>query len=239
MHVDAQTARKVFNKAGHTGFALAAISREVLPTSQFNGDRLITAAVQKITGAKPIDGLYGPISEVAVEDYLELDEWRSQVASTNVRPTQFPAYSNIEQFYGEPGESWVRMRLPFSMRVAWDLSVVVNSFSIHEKCKESAEQAFELIAAEYNRSDRQELGIDLFGGCGNVRRMRGGTKMSTHSWACAIDFDPARNRLKWRSNRARLAQPDAVKFWEIWESVGWVSLGRTQDRDWMHVQAVR
>lgn len=239
MFIDDFTARKVFDKAGYSGFALSGISREILSRSQYNGDRLITAAVQKITGAKPVDGLYGPISEVAVEDFLGLDEWRSQLATTNVRHTQFPTYSKIEQFYGEPGENWVRMHLPFTMKIAWDLDVSVNSFSIHEKCKESAEQAFELILNAYDRSTRQDLGIDLFGGCGNVRRMRGGTKMSTHSWACAIDFDPARNRLKWRSDRARLAQPDAVKFWEIWESVGWVSLGRTQDRDWMHVQAVR
>jgi hypothetical protein len=60
-----------------------------------------------------------------------------------------------------------------------------------------------------------------------------------HAWSIAIDFDPARNQLSWSHTRARLAKPDAVKFWEFWESEGWVSLGRAKDYDWMHIQAAR
>jgi len=60
-----------------------------------------------------------------------------------------------------------------------------------------------------------------------------------HAWSIAIDFDPARNKLSWNNTRARLAKPDAVKFWELWEAEGWVSLGRARNYDWMHVQAAR
>lgn len=55
----------------------------------------------------------------------------------------------------------------------------------------------------------------------------------------AIDFDPERNALKASNKTARLARPDCVEFWKIWESEGWVSLGRTRNFDWMHVQAAR
>jgi hypothetical protein len=58
-----------------------------------------------------------------------------------------------------------------------------------------------------------------------------------HSWGIAIDFDPMRNQLKWGRDKARLAKPDAKKFWQAWERQGWVSLGRRKNYDWMHVQA--
>ena len=73
----------------------------------------------------------------------------------------------------------------------------------------------------------------------HVRKMRGGSSYSMHSWGIAIDFDPERNQLKWGKDRARLAQPDAVEFWRCWEAEGWVALGRARDYDWMHVQAAR
>jgi hypothetical protein len=69
--------------------------------------------------------------------------------------------------------------------------------------------------------------------------MRGGNSYSMHSWGIAIDFDPERNRLNWNSGEARLAKPDCIPFWQAWEAEGWVSLGRTRDFDWMHVQAAR
>jgi hypothetical protein len=60
-----------------------------------------------------------------------------------------------------------------------------------------------------------------------------------HAWGIAIDFDAANNGLKWNHTRASLAHPDCIPFWEIWESVGWLSLGRAKDFDWMHVQAAK
>ena len=54
------------------------------------------------------------------------------------------------------------------------------------------------------------LGLDLFGGCYNPRLMRGGSSLSTHSWATAINWDPEASQLKW---------------------------GRERNYDWMHVQA--
>lgn len=95
------------------------------------------------------------------------------------------------------------------------------------------------VAGLYSAQERKTIGLDLFGGSLNVRKMRGGSAYSMHSWGIAIDFDPERNQLKWGKDRARLAQPDAVPFWLEWEREGWLSLGRARDFDHMHVQAAR
>jgi len=87
--------------------------------------------------------------------------------------------------------------------------------------------------------ESKTLKLDLWGGCLNVRRMRGGRKYSTHSWGIAVDYDPLHNRLKWGRDKALFARPEYNKWWEFWEKEGWVSLGRTRNFDWMHIQAAK
>jgi len=125
------------------------------------------------------------------------------------------------------------------MRLAWAKDQIVTRITLHAKVIESAGRAFEAIASAYGPVKRAELGLDLFGGSLNVRRMRGGSAWSMHAWGIAIDFDPERNQLNWGRGKARLAQPDADAFWAAWEREGWVSLGRARNFDWMHVQAAR
>jgi hypothetical protein len=95
----------------------------------------------------------------------------------------------------------------------------------------------ERVANHYTDVQLRDMGLHLFGGSLNVRKMRGGKAYSMHSWGIAIDFDPMRNQLTWGRDRARLAKPDAVDFWKFWEQEGWVSLGRRKNFDHMHVQA--
>lgn len=151
----------------------------------------------------------------------------------------WPKQSGVPGFYGVVGASQVRVELPFAMKLAWDLKVEVQRISLHSKVAASAERAFKQIAKEYSAADRAHIGLDIFGGSLNVRKMRGGDSYSMHSWGIAIDFDPERNQLKWGRDRARLAKPDAEPFWRAWEEEGWVSLGRQANYDWMHVQAAR
>ena len=114
-----------------------------------------------------------------------------------------------------------------------------KGFAINRKCADSAMRAMTKIASAYSATDRAKLGIDRFSGCFNNRVMRGGTELSMHAFACAIDFDAQRNQLKWGRDKARLAQVDCEAFWHAWEEEGWISLGRTRNFDWMHVQAAR
>ena len=151
----------------------------------------------------------------------------------------WPRQSECFSFYGQPGENQTTLILPFQMKIAWDKKHIITKFSVHKKVHDSAKRCFVQIAKTYDEKQRAALGIDLFGGCLNVRKMRGGNSWSMHSWGIAIDFDPERNALRATSKTARLAKPDAVAFWKIWEAEGWVSLGRTRNFDWMHIQAAR
>ena len=151
----------------------------------------------------------------------------------------WPRQRDCAAFYGKPGTGHTMLKLPYPMRLAWDPHVAIRRITIHEKCASSARRVLARTRAHYGMEQICELGLDRFGGCYNNRPMRGGSALSMHAYACAIDFDPARNLLRWSARRARLARSDAVRFWEFWEEEGWVSLGRARDFDWMHVQAAR
>lgn len=130
-----------------------------------------------------------------------------------------------------------KVDLPFKMRIAWNKRQTISRFSCHEKVAQSCERVYGRVASAYSPEDIRALGLDLFGGCYNYRKKRGGSTLSTHAYGLAIDTDPERNQLRWKSDRARLAKADATEFWRCWEAEGWLSLGRARDFDWMHIQA--
>lgn len=166
---------------------------------------------------------------------------RAVVADARAKATRgpWPAQADCLKFYGPVGASQVAVDIPFDMYLAWDKGTRVRRMTLHKRVAASAAIVFNRIAGDYSAAERKALGIDLFGGSLNVRKMRGGSSYSMHSWGIAIDFDPERNQLSWGRDRARLAQADALPFWNAWEAEGWVSLGRARNFDWMHVQAAR
>lgn len=151
----------------------------------------------------------------------------------------WPTEKDVPKFFGEVGKNQVTIPLPFPMKLAWDLKTQTKRITLHTKVAESATRAFNAILKEYGPDKIDELGLNVLGGSFNVRKMRGGNRWSMHSWGIAIDFDPSNNQLKWGKDKARFARPEYLPFWAIWESEGWVSLGRQRNYDWMHVQAAR
>lgn len=152
---------------------------------------------------------------------------------------QWPRQSECTSFYGAVGTNQTSIEVPFDMFLAWSKSTRVRKMTLHKLVADSAAKVLQNVANTYSAQERHDIGIDLFGGSLNVRKMRGGNAYSMHSWGIAIDFDPERNQLKWGRDKARLAQADAVPFWVAWESEGWLSLGRARNFDWMHIQAAR
>jgi len=105
----------------------------------------------------------------------------------------WPTERECRRFFGAPGTNLVRLTFPYAM--TYD-GKEIKSTLINKKCADSADRALVRIASEYTAAQRHSLGLSIFGGCFNNRPKRGGTEPSMHAYACAIDFDPARNQLK-------------------------------------------
>lgn len=225
----------------------AFLTRNRIDMSGWNDKRKQIAAMQQFCAKVginpgPIDGFKGPQTSYAFEVYdrvysqgLPEDFWRDDEPLRQ----EWPHQRDVSEYYGPVGKNQVMLELPFPMYLAWDVSTVVRRISIHEKVCDSAARALKNIKDHYGQQNLHSLRLDLFGGCLNVRKMRGGSSWSMHSWGIAIDFDPSRNKLRWGRDKAALARPEYIPFWEIWEAEGWVSLGRARNYDWMHVQAAR
>jgi hypothetical protein len=142
--------------------------------------------------------------------------------------------------YGKPnvtGEGYlVTINLPYPMRLAWDTDTIVHKMRCHKLVADKFLAVFNEIHREYGYAKIKELGIDLFGGCFNFRKMRGGNDWSTHSWGISLDLDPARNQLKETSKTARFARPEYKKMIDIFYKHGFIGLGREENRDWMHFE---
>jgi hypothetical protein len=195
----------------------------------------------------PIDGYWGQQTDNGYESLSYLLEhgempppWRDDSPPVG-NPNNWPEQNEslLVDFYGAPGTNQVKLSLPHPHRLAWDLRKSVHSFSCHAKVHDSALRVLTRVFDHYGLERIKELHLDRWGGCLNVRKMRGGTKWSMHSWGIAIDYDPDRNKLKWRRDRAVFARPEYDAWWRFWEEEGWLSLGRSKNYDWMHVQAAR
>lgn len=139
--------------------------------------------------------------------------------------------------HNETGAGYlVTLNLPYPMRIAWDTDSTVSRIRCHKDVADNFAAVFKDLLAHYGHAKIKELGIDLFGGCFNYRKMRGGSAWSKHAWGIAIDLDPARNTLKETSRTARFARPEYKPMIDIFYKHGFISLGREKNYDWMHFE---
>jgi len=229
-----------------------ALSKIKALNSEWNKTRKLIAALQlyckenKIDVGK-IDGLNGPQTKYAVNALIfKLENgkpepvWRPDEIE-EVNPNKWPSQdeNSLNKFFGNPGENLVIIDLPYPLKLSWDKKTTVTKLKCNKKVKDSLQRIFSEVLKTYGLKKIQELELDVFGGCFNIRKKRNGTSLSTHSWAIALDFNPDKNQLKWGRDKAQFAKPEYEKWWKIWEKEGWVSLGRSRNFDWMHVQAAK
>lgn len=142
--------------------------------------------------------------------------------------------------YGKPTESGIpyltTITLPYPMRLSWDTNTTITKMRCHNLVAGKFIKIFTEILAHYGIDKIKELGIDLYGGCFNFRKMRGGSDWSRHSWGVALDLDPERNQLKESKKTARFARPEYKPMIDIFYKNGFESLGIEKDYDWMHFQ---
>ena len=141
--------------------------------------------------------------------------------------------------YGFPSENpkyLTTLNLPYPMRLSWDKNVYVKKIQCHKLVVDKLELIFKEILEHYGIEKIKELHIDMYGGCFNFRKMRGGNDYSRHSWGIAIDLDPERNLLKETSETARFARKEYKPMIDIFYNYGFVNLGREKNYDYMHFQ---
>lgn len=142
--------------------------------------------------------------------------------------------------YGQPNKTGagyiVTIDLPFPMRIAWNTIQTTKKLRCHKLIADRLKTVLSELLDHYGYEEIKRLGIDLLGGCFEYRLMRGGKKLSRHSWGIAIDIDPARNGLKTPISKAQFAKPEYNKMFEIFERHGFVNYGKVKLYDSMHFE---
>lgn len=206
---------------------------------------LTTEAVRRFQSMNGLvsDGIVGAntrrVMDSMIEPIAQNQAPPAAAASQQAGYRRWPQETDAElhRFYGSVGTRQTRLELPYAMRLAWDLDKTVKTISCHELVANSLHQVLTDVKAAYKPAEIVRHGFDLFGGCLNVRKIRGGNRWSTHSWGIAIDIDPARNGLRTSWKQAYLSRPECVAFVEAFRRQGWYSLGLEKNFDAMHFQA--
>ena len=191
--------------------------------------KLYPTEVQKAPVASPAVIAAAPATPVAVPKVSP---------PRGVKPI-WPKQAQCEDFYGEVGTNQVNCQLPFEMRLAWDLGSKLKSYKCHRKVKEAMERVWQRTFDTYGYQKIVDLQLDRFGGCLNVRQIRGGSNYSMHSWGIAVDIDPDRNGFKTPWKQAQMSKKEYAPFVQFWYDEGAINLGLERNFDSMHYQFAR
>jgi len=151
-----------------------------------------------IAGTKTLKALFSEKTKSLYAGGKELTALRAE-PEVSVAKGRWPRQNGCSNFYGPPGNpdcTAGTVNLGAAMRLAWDKTETVKSFHCHKIVAPYMSAIFEQTVRHYGEQKWRELGLDLFGGCYNLRPMRGGKAFSMHSWGIAVDIDPERNQLK-------------------------------------------
>lgn len=196
-----------------------------------------------------IDGDPGPMTVAALDVLVPADKPTPPprpdpipgpaIGPVRPAPAAWPHRDRLEAFFGPAGGpdcTAGSVRLPFPFPLAWDASQRISRFACHKLVAAPLTRIFTAAAAHYGEDQFRLMRLDQFGGCYEFRNTRGGSRLSTHAWGIAVDVDPLRNGLTWGRDKATLDGPEYDPWWRIVEAEGAYSLGRKQNRDWMHFE---
>ena len=190
-----------------------------MPWTRWGHQRRAIAAMQWVfrdagIEAGIVDGLYGPQTAHAFDTFKHVkltgdqpENWRDRVkpkSPESTSSTKWPRQSGVARFFGAPGANQVRIDLPYPQRIAWDTGKTITHTWCHGKVRIPLQRIFAHTLDHYGMAEIKRLHLDMFGGCFNKRRMRGGRSWSMHAWGIAWDMDPIRNQFRWGRDRASL-----------------------------------
>lgn len=154
--------------------------------------------------------------------------------------------SSLNEFYGDPrgpnGQAnphWEAANLvpwtpPYPLFYSDGNHTPMRHLRVHAKALGTFNAAFSDVLNHFGLAAIQKLRLDTTGGTYCYRVERGGSRLSVHSWGCAIDMDPGHNPFPhpWQPGRGMI-DPD---FARILQLRGFTWRGRVGDDDPMHFQ---
>ena len=173
------------------------------------------------------------------------------VPAPSTLPQPMPSYrlpresnASISAVYGPPSAgdaqlAWFSFPHPGTRLYSRDGAVlrtyVGDSRLDHRTHKLLADRLTNALAEIYATLGTEQFereGWHVYGGSHNYRPKVGGSTLSTHAWAAAVDMNPAENVF---AQRTTTFSDRAIDVMERW---GFLSGGRAWGKDWMHFQAV-
>lgn len=152
----------------------------------------------------------------------------------------------LNAFYGDPrggngnssahweNENLVRWVPPYPMFYSDGRHTPMEHLRIHRKCVPAFDAAFKDVLDQLGHDYILEKRLNITGGTFCYRLERGGSRLSVHSWGCAIDMDPVHNPFPhhWMAARGMID----LKFAQLMEKHGFCWRGLNGDDDPMHFQ---
>ena len=195
--------------------------------------------------AGTVDGYAGHNTRNALDGLLfKLATGKREVierkANMVIATVGIPKQSELDAFYGNP-ETEVpnrlkTVKLPFRLRIDYNMNQSTNKITLHEKCADSAVSAIVAVRDHYGDEEYRRLGLDRYAGGYNKRKMRGGSKWSTHAYGCAKDWYARPNGLRTRCPEALFCAPEYRPFLDIMQEHDWLPAIRLWGADAMHFQ---
>ena len=151
-------------------------------------------------------------------------------------PTQAEAFN----FYGDPRkDGWYSANV-VSVPCPWQLTVgdvTTDHIHCHRKIADSVLRVLNKTWIDVGRDVKKikELHFNIYDGCYNFRAKRGGSTLSMHAFACAIDWDAEHNPFRSKKFFFKRDTPLIANF--IAEGCVWG--GDWTNPDAMHVQYAR
>jgi hypothetical protein len=146
--------------------------------------------------------------------------------------------SEIIKIFGKPGDdrNLVTVKMPYPRVIDWDRSIVTNRMQCHKLLAPVFFKIHSEVLAHYGIEEIKRLEIDIFGGCYNFRKMRGGNDWSRHSWGIAEDLNPGKNSLRMKMHQAQFGKKEYQPMIHIYYKNGFVNQGIEKGFDFMHFE---
>ena len=194
----------------------------------------------------PADGLDGPKTKAALAKSAAArfgSKAEAKKADGSRPPRPKPTTADKTRLFGKAGSPpMTTFKPPYPMEFSW--GGPVSKIGCHKLIAAPLESALKEIG-DKGAAWVKKYGLNIYAGCFNFRRSRGGSGLSDHAWAIAIDLNPDANgnRQTWKpgtkgKNGTYQMPKEAIRiFQKHGFQVGFRQSNGTR-RDMMHVAYV-